>query len=83
MLIVTSCPLELRGIANKRTKNEKLYYVINAESADGTPHALYCPDAAAFPADLHKGDMIYVTFNVHRYGGNERLVVSSVTKATE
>lgn len=82
MLIVTSQPLELRGIAHKRTKNDKLYYTINCESADGTPHALYCPDAQAFPTDLHKSDMIYVTFNVHRYQGQERLVVSSVQKAS-
>lgn len=83
MLTVTSSPLELRGIAHKRTKDDKIYYIINAESEDGTPHGLYCPDAKAFPDGLKKGDMIYVTFNVYRYGGNERLVVSSVCKATE
>lgn len=83
MLIVTSCPLELRGIANKVGKKENVYYVLNCESADGTPHALYCPDASALPDGLHKGDMVYVTFNVHTYKGNERLIVSSVSKASD
>lgn len=78
MLTVKSTPLELRGIANKTSKNDKVYYTINCESADGSPHALYCPNASAFPAGLKKGDMVVVTFDVSYYKGNERLIVTKV-----
>lgn len=83
MLIVKSYPLELRGIAHKTKQNGGLYYVINTESADGTPHALYCPSAECLPQGLAKGDMIVVTFEVVRYQNNERLVVMEVEKVTE
>lgn len=81
MLTVKSTPLELRGISNKRSKNDKIYYVINVESADGSPHALYCPNADALPAGMKKGDMVNVTFDVSYYRGNEKLVVSRVEVA--
>ena len=81
MLIVTSAPLELRGIANKSSKNGKLYYILNVESSDGSPHALYCPDANALPQGLKKGDMVAVDFLVTYYKGNERLVVNKVNRA--
>lgn len=80
MLTVKSCPLELRGVAHKTSKSGKLFYTINVESSDGTPHALYCPDANALPQGLNKGDMVYVTFNVSYYMGNERLSVIGVEK---
>lgn len=80
MLIVKSHPLELRGIANKSSRNGNQYYVLNVESADGSPHALYCPKYEAIPQGLKKGDAISVTFEVTYFKGNERLVVSAVEK---
>lgn len=80
MLSVKSNPLELRGIANNTSKKGNVYYTINTEAADGSPHAFYCPDAAALPQGLKKGDMVTVTFDVSYYKGNERLVVSKVDK---
>ncbi len=81
MLRVKSEPLELRGIVHKQTKAGKLYYVLNTESDDGSPHALYCPDAGRLPQGLKKGDLVQVTFDVAVFQGNERLVVSMVEKA--
>lgn len=81
MLTVTSCPLELRGIANRVSGNGKTFHVLNCESADGSPHALYCPSVEALPAGLKKGDMVCVTFDVRTYDRNERLVVKSVRLA--
>lgn len=81
MLTVKSLPLELRGIVNNVSKNGKAYYTLNVETQDGTPHALYCPDFNALPQGLKKGDVIAVTFNVHRYQNQERLVVSKVERA--
>ena len=83
MLTVCSCPLELRGVAHKSSKNGKLYYVINCETMDGTPYAFYCPDSSALNDGLKKGDIVNVTFNVGYYKGNERLVVSLVEKVAE
>ena len=80
MLTVKSNPLEVRGIANKTTAQGKLYYVLNTETEDGSPEALYCPDASVFPEGLRKGDVVTVDFSVSRYGRNERLVVTSVHK---
>lgn len=86
MLTVLSTPLELRGIVNKTTKakdgkDSKVYYVLNVESSDGSPHALYCPNVDALPPGLSKGDMVTVTFDVFYFNGKERLVVSKVVKA--
>lgn len=78
MLSVASNPLELRGIANKTTKSGKTYYVVNTESDDGTPYALYCPDASAFAEGLKKGDKVRVLFEVNRFQGNEKLIVRKV-----
>lgn len=80
MLIVKSLPLELRGIANKSSRNGNQYYVLNVESADGSPHQLYCPKFEAIPQGLKKGDAISVTFEVTYFKGNERLVVFAVEK---
>lgn len=81
MLTVKSSPLELRGIANKSSRNGNQYYLLNVESADGSPHALYCPKFEALPAGLKKGDMVCVTFEVSYFKGNERLVISHVERA--
>jgi hypothetical protein len=80
MLKVTSAPLELRGIANYTSKKGNLYYTLNCESADGSPHALYCPKAEALPQGLKKGDIVKVTFEVTYFKGNERLVVDKVER---
>ena len=80
MLTVKSTPLELRGIANKSSRNGNVYYVLNVESADGSPHALYCPKQEALPVGLRKGDMVSVSFEVAYFKGNERLVVAKVEK---
>lgn len=81
MFTVKSSPLELRGVANKSSRSGKVYYVLNVECEDGTPHALYCPTVNALPAGLKKGDMVTVCFNVTYYNGNERLVVTKVEVA--
>lgn len=81
MLTVKSAPLELRGIANKSSRNGNQYYVLNVESADGSPHALYCPKYEALPQGLKKGDMVEVTFEVSYFKGNEKLVVCGVERA--
>ena len=81
MVKVKSEKLELRGIANRKSKNEKVYYIVNVESNDGTPYGFYCSDAASFQSGLAKGDMVHVTFEVKIYNGNEQLVVVKVEKA--
>lgn len=83
MLKVISAPLELRGIANNTSKKGNLYYTLNCESEDGTPHALYCPEVKALPQGLKKGDMVKVTFDVTYFKGNERLVVAQVERFSE
>ena len=83
MLKVTSSPLELRGIANNTSKKGNLYYTLNCETEDGSPHALYCPSAEALPQGLKKGDSVKVTFEVSYFKGNERLIVSKVEKVAE
>lgn len=81
MVKVKSEKLELRGIANRQSKNGKVYYIVNVESLDGTPYGFYCPDASAFQQGLKKGDMVCVTFDVKIYNGNEQLLVNKVEKA--
>lgn len=80
MLKVTSAPLELRGIANNTSQKGNLYYTLNCESEDGSPHALYCPKVEALPQGLKKGDIVKVTFEVTYFKGNERLVVDKVER---
>lgn len=82
MFKVKTNPMELRGVANKTSAKGKVYYTLNVESSDGTPHALYCPDASALPAGLKRGDSILVEFDVTYYKGNERLIVSKVTRVS-
>ena len=81
MLKVTSPPVELRGIANNTSKKGNLYYTINVETDDGSPHGLYCPSAECLPQGLKKGEMIRVTFNVSYFKGSERLIVIGVERA--
>lgn len=81
MLKVKSAPLELRGVATKVSGKGKMYYTLNVETDDGSPHQLYCPNVDALPAGLKKGDMIFVTFDVAKYQNNERLVVIGVERA--
>lgn len=81
MLTVTSNKLELRGVANKTSKNGTVYYVINTETEDGTPYGFYCKDSSAFPSGLKKGDTVNVVFEVSYYKGQERLVAVEVKKA--
>lgn len=83
MLTVKSSPLELRGIANKSSRNGNQYYVLNVESSDGSPHALYCPKFEALPQGLKKGEMVQVTFEVSYFKGNERLVVTAVERSAK
>lgn len=80
MLRVQSEPLELRGVAHKAAKSGNVYYVLNTETEDGSPCALYCPSSEALPQGLKKGDMVVVTFEVAHYQNSERLVVRKVEK---
>lgn len=54
MLKVTSCKLELRGVAPQTTKNGSQYHIINAETEDGTAYQFYCPNVSALPQGLKK-----------------------------
>lgn len=74
--------LELRGVANKVSKNGTLFYILNVEAEDGTPHALYCPKMESLPQGLKKGDLVNVVFDYVTFGRTERLVVSQVEKVT-
>lgn len=78
MLKVASEPLELRGIASKTTKSGNMYYVINAETPDGTAHQFYCPDFNALPQGLNKGDQVRLYFEVKYFDRQEKLVVTRV-----
>lgn len=80
MLTVISTDLELRGIVNKVSKNGTVYYVINAETQDGTASQFYCPDAQSLPQGLRKGDAIKIQFEVKTFKGNDKLVVRKVEK---
>lgn len=82
MLRVKSEVLELRGIANKTSKKGNVFYTINVEDMQGSPYALYCPDASCLPQNLKKGDSIVVDFEVRVYAGQEQLIVRGVTKNT-
>lgn len=83
MISVTSSPMELRGVVNKSSKSGKMYYVLNVESADGTPHALYCPNVDALPQGLKKGDSVLVSFSLTSFNGQERYYVTKVTRVEE
>ena len=80
MLTVASEVLELRGIATKETKNGKTYYIINAETDDGTAYQFYCPDFNSLPQGLNKGDKVHIYFNVRYFKGAEKLEVFKVKK---
>lgn len=79
MLTVKSNLMELRGIAYKPKKSTgEVYYLVNAETEDGTAYSFYCPNSTAFDAGLKKGDMVEITFEVSYYNNKERLIVSKV-----
>lgn len=80
MLTLKSNPLELRGVANRTKKDGNVYYILNVENEEGTPHALYCPNPNALPQGLRKGDNVVVEFHVKKYNGAEYLVVNKVEK---
>lgn len=80
MFTVKSSALELRGVANRTSPNNKAYQILNVEDVEGNPYALYCPEISALPVGLKKGDNVYVTFDVKYYKGNERLIVRKVEK---
>lgn len=80
MLTLKSTPLELRGIANRFKKDGSIYYLLNVENDEGTPHQLYCPTPEAVPQGLKKGDKVVVLFHMKTYNNNDYLVVSKVEK---
>lgn len=81
MLKVTSNKLELRGVSPQVNKKGNQYYLINAESEDGTPYQFYCPNVSALPAGLKKGDPVVITFDVKYFNLKERLEVCVVQRA--
>lgn len=81
MLTLECKDLELRGIANKTSQNNKVYYILYVENVEGKPYNFYCPDASALPQGLKKGDTVNVSFDLSYYKGQERLTVSKVSKA--
>lgn len=79
MLTVKSSPMELRGVAHRPKRNsDKVYYLVNAETEDGTAYSFYCPNPSSFGAGLKKGDMVEITFEVSYYNNKEQLIVSKV-----
>lgn len=80
MIHVTSCPLELRGIAIKTSKNGSVYYVVNVENDSGESCGLYAKDDSGFPQGLKKGDIIKAQMDVMFYQGTERLIVRQLEK---
>ena len=80
MLKVVSENLELRGVASNTTKNGKTYYMVNAETHDGTAYQFYCPTYEALPQGMKKGDMVKLHFVVKYFNRNERLEVVQVEK---
>lgn len=83
MLTVASEPLELRGISSHTTKKGTAYYVVNAETPDGTAYQFYCPDFNALPQGMHKGENVRVYFHVRYFQGKERLEVCKVERVSE
>jgi len=82
MLTLKSTPLELRGIANRFKKDGNVFYLLNVENEEGTPHQLYCPNPDALPQGLKKGDLVEVVFHMKKYENNEYLVVHKVEKVS-
>lgn len=81
MLTVKSSPVELRGIVNKTSKNNgSVYYLINTETADGSPHQFFAFDAKVFADGLKKGDMVSLTFRLERWQREDKLFVEKVEK---
>ena len=83
MLKLTTYGLELRGIANKTSKNGNLYYILYCENEQGKPYNFYVPSADSLPEGLKKGDIIMITFDLTYYKNQERLTVSSVRKGSK
>lgn len=82
MVKMKSLPLELRGIAHKvNTTNGNVYYIVNCEDDEGTPHQFYCPNDKAFADGLKKGDSVTLTFAYSVFDRRERLSVIGVEKA--
>ena len=81
MFTLVSCPVELRGVANKTSKTGKTYYVLNVETDEGQPFSLYCPDFNALPSGLVKGDKVLVSFTYSNFRNQEKLTVIQVSKA--
>lgn len=80
MLTKTIEKLELRGIANKTSKNFKNYYLINVEKEDGEAVQFYCDDPKAFPQGLKKGDNVVLTLELKQFGQKKDWVVVKVDK---
>ena len=83
MVYLSSCTLELRGLANRSTKDGKVYYLVNCEDDEGTAVAFYAPNADGFEQGLKKGDKVRVVFELKRFNNQERLVVVKVAKFAE
>lgn len=81
MFSVKADALELRGVSNRVTKSGRNYLSLNVEDNEGFPYSLYCPKPEIMPQGLKKGDKISVTFAYSQYHGQERLIVSAVSKA--
>lgn len=80
-MVLSTEKLELRGIKNVTSKENKVYYLINCENIHtGEPLQFYCKDINVIPQGLKKGDSIEikVDFNL-RY---KSLVVKEVKKVS-
>lgn len=73
MVKLKSTPMELRGIANKNSKNGNVYYVVYVENSEGKPYNFIVRDASIFPQGLSKGDNVLLTFEYFTYNNEPRL----------
>lgn len=78
MVLVTE-KLELRGVKNVSTKDNKVYYLLNCENIHtGEPCQFYCKDYSVIPQGLKKGDNVEIKVDYNaRF---KSLVVKEVKK---
>ena len=80
-MLIVSATLELRGVANKVTKQGTPYYLVNLEDNEGNPYQFYCKEFSALEPGLNKGDMVNVDFLYKKFDKQETLVVHKLTRA--
>lgn len=79
MLFLKTEKLELRGVLNQNSKTSgNPYYILNCETAEGTPLQFYGKDYSLLPDGMKKGDNVVLTLGVTNYKGKKDFVISKV-----